>query len=93
MAATRFFSNIKFDLGVGGVRIARQMTLMELLGMERQQLQTRRELETLRQESRTGQVRQQSTFQSSDANTEGQNARRVGPRPGRPKSELNRGFD
>ncbi len=33
------------------------MTLMELLGMERQQLQTRRELETLRLEARAAQVR------------------------------------
>ncbi len=34
----------------------RQMTLMELLGMERLQLQTRSELETLRQEARAAQV-------------------------------------
>ncbi len=34
------------------------MTLMELLGMERQQLQTRRELETLRLEARAAQVRE-----------------------------------
>ncbi len=33
------------------------MTLMELLGMERLQLQTRSELETLRQEARAAQVR------------------------------------
>ncbi len=32
------------------------MTLMELLGMERLQLQTRSELETLRQEARAAQV-------------------------------------
>ncbi len=42
----------------GGGRIARQMTLMELLGMERQQLQTRRELETFRVEARVAQVRE-----------------------------------
>ncbi len=34
------------------------MTLMELLGMERQQLQTRRELETFRVEARVAQVRE-----------------------------------
>jgi hypothetical protein len=32
------------------------MTLMELLGMERLQLQTRSELEILRKEARAGQV-------------------------------------
>ncbi len=41
----------------GGGRLAWQMTLMELLGMERLQLQTRGQLETLRQEARTAQVR------------------------------------
>jgi hypothetical protein len=48
-------------------RIARQMTLMELLGMERQQLQTRRELENLRLEARAAQVRRQSSDLSDES--------------------------
>ena len=38
------------------------MTLMELLGMERLQLQASRELEALRQETRAAQVRRQRAF-------------------------------
>ena len=38
------------------------MTLMELLGMERLQLQASRELEALRQETRAAQVRRQWAF-------------------------------
>jgi hypothetical protein len=46
-----------FDaVGCGG-GIEGQMTLMELLGMERLQLQTRSDVETLRLEARAAQVR------------------------------------
>jgi hypothetical protein len=51
-------SSLNFERPRTGGRFARnwQMTLMELLGMERLQLQTRSELETLRKEARAGQV-------------------------------------
>jgi hypothetical protein len=47
-------------VGCGG-GIEGQMTLMELLGMERLQLQTRSDVETLRQEARAAQVRREWT--------------------------------
>ncbi len=54
-----FIRGGRFGILSGDGRFARQMTLMELLGMERLQLQTRSELETLRQEARAAQVRRQ----------------------------------
>ncbi len=48
------FDAVGCDGGIEG-----QMTLMELLGMERLQLQTRSDVETLRQEARAAQVRRE----------------------------------